>query len=156
MCTTRQWSIFLPMLVCHGIGARAASTGHCQNTKIRSKECKEWTRVSDYNENDRRGDGALKNRYVPFYIGSWLCKKLTARQDLSPFFPSPISLAPSQSTISLSFRVLHIMLTTKVPCHGCGRYFAPRGLSQHVSKTQDPHCRSALRTSQGQTGSFSI
>jgi hypothetical protein len=48
------------------------------------------------------------------------------------------------------------MPPTQAPCRGCGRFFAPRGLSQHVSKSQDPRCRSLLRTSQVVAGSSSI
>jgi hypothetical protein len=29
----------------------------------------------------------------------------------------------------------------RIRCNGCQRDFAPRGLSQHLSKTQDPRCR---------------
>ena len=43
-----------------------------------------------------------------------------------------------------------------IQCRGCGRSFAPRGLSQHVSKTHDPRCRSALKTSRPQAASPSI
>ena len=51
------------------------------------------------------------------------------------------------------------MLTStpsRTPCHGCGRFFAPRGLSQHVSKSRDPRCQAALRTSQARAAPFSI
>ena len=48
------------------------------------------------------------------------------------------------------------MLTTQVPCRGCGRFFAPRGLSQHVGKSRDPRCQNALRASRVQAASSSI
>ncbi|KAN0126472.1 hypothetical protein V8E52_000112, partial [Russula decolorans] len=39
------------------------------------------------------------------------------------------------------------MPTSKVQCHGCEKWFKPRGLSQHVSKTQERRCRDALAVS---------
>jgi hypothetical protein len=33
------------------------------------------------------------------------------------------------------------MLISKVQCHGCNKWFNHRGLSQHISRTQDTRCR---------------
>src|SRR6267142_3211556 len=35
------------------------------------------------------------------------------------------------------------MAMAQLQCFGCSKYFSPHGLSQHVSKTQDPHCHSS-------------
>ena len=48
------------------------------------------------------------------------------------------------------------MPNTQVPCHGCSRFFALCGLSQHVAKSLDLYCQSALKTSQVQVASSSI
>jgi hypothetical protein len=40
------------------------------------------------------------------------------------------------------------MLASQVQCHGCERWFSHRGLTQHISKTQDARCRDALTMSQ--------
>ena len=34
----------------------------------------------------------------------------------------------------------------KVLCSECNRFFTPRGYSQHVSKSRDPHCRGGNTT----------
>ena len=39
------------------------------------------------------------------------------------------------------------MTTAQIRCRGCDRVFSPRGLSQHLSKTQDAVCREAQSTS---------
>ncbi|KAF8489360.1 hypothetical protein F5888DRAFT_1808868 [Russula emetica] len=48
------------------------------------------------------------------------------------------------------------MLTSRVQCHGCDKWFSPRGLSQHVSKTQDTRCRDTVAASQVSAVSSSI
>ena len=79
--------------------------------------------------------------------------KKTAHQLVATLFFLPLISHPNPIRLS---RPLHlIMLTTQVPCRGCGRLFTPRGLSQHVSKTQDPRCRSAVSTSRVPTASSS-
>src|ERR1700730_10521446 len=40
------------------------------------------------------------------------------------------------------------MATAQVLCFGCNRKFSPRGLSQHVSKTQDLCCCSSSTAAQ--------
>ena len=37
---------------------------------------------------------------------------------------------------------------TRVRCPGCESEFTPRGLSQHVSRTEDSRCRDGIVTSQ--------
>jgi len=61
------------------------------------------------------------------------------------FFPRPSShlRAPTYR------RTPHPMTTAQVTCFGCNRKFAPRGLSQHVSKSRDPRCRASSVTRQG-------
>ena len=50
--------------------------------------------------------------------------------------------SPHQS-LRLCLPIQYIIML--IQCRGCGRSFAPRGLSQHLSKTHDPRCRSALK-----------
>ena len=40
------------------------------------------------------------------------------------------------------------MSATQIRCQGCNRNFTTRGLSQHMSKTQDSRCRAVYATSQ--------
>ena len=40
------------------------------------------------------------------------------------------------------------MSTIQIQCKGCNKHFTPRGLSQHISKTQRPSCRADYTTSQ--------
>ena len=58
----------------------------------------------------------------------------------------PISLPP------LTFN----MMASRVQCHGCERWFSPRGHSQHVSKTRDTRCRDVLTVSRAPRASSSI
>jgi hypothetical protein len=48
-----------------------------------------------------------------------------------------------QPRCNLVFGSIPTMSSTAVRCHGCGRLFTPRGLSQHISRTQRADCRSA-------------
>src|SRR6267154_1352658 len=74
-----------------------------------------------------------------------------------PLFPRLPSLTQSLAPSLPHFCPLQlIMLTAQVPCHGCSRLFVLRGLSQHVSKSSDPCCQSALRTSRAQVASLFI
>lgn len=36
------------------------------------------------------------------------------------------------------------MASTRIQCDGCARVFAPRSLSMHLRKTQDPRCRRSI------------
>ncbi len=47
-------------------------------------------------------------------------------------------------------------MTTLIHCQGCDSKFSPQGLSQHVSKSQDPRCQHAPITSQDLVLSLSI
>ena len=38
-------------------------------------------------------------------------------------------------------QALCVMSSVRIKCDGCTRLFAPSGLSQHLSRTQDPRCR---------------
>jgi hypothetical protein len=114
---------------------------------------KEWMSELITIRNDRCGDGASNNRCVSFYIWSWQFQNLTAQQDLffsphlSPHRSPPISLTPSCSVSPHLCTLQPVMPDAQVQCRGCGRRFVPRGLSEHVNKSRDPRCRSALRTS---------
>ena len=44
----------------------------------------------------------------------------------------------------------------QVQCFGCNRKFTPRGFSQHVSKSPDPHCRARPVTGEVQLATASI
>ena len=44
----------------------------------------------------------------------------------------------------------------QVQCFGCNRKFTPRGFSQHVSKSPDPHCRAGPVTGEVQSATASI
>jgi hypothetical protein len=78
--------------------------------------------------------------------------------------PGLAASLPSSPHLSLlwppSLQIFHLIMLTSTPsqtqCRGCGRVFAPRGLSQHVSKSRDPRCQAALRTSRAQAASSSI
>ncbi len=43
---------------------------------------------------------------------------------------------------------MNAMRPAQVRCPGCERDFTPRGLSQHVSRTEESCCRDAIATSQ--------
>ena len=101
--------------------------------------------------NDRCGYGASTNRSAPF-MSQAVQKKNGTSTCRHPFF-LPLISCPNPILPSCPLHL--IMLTTQVQCRGCGRPFTPRGLSQHVSKTQDPRCRSALSTSRVPTASSS-
>jgi hypothetical protein len=60
-----------------------------------------------------------------------------------------ISFAPSLHTLTASAahplqRLPTPMNTPQIRCHGCDRVFNPRGLSQHLSKTQNSVCHATL------------
>ena len=44
---------------------------------------------------------------------------------------------------NLVFGSIPAMSSTAIRCHGCGRFFTPLGLSQHISRTRRTDCRSA-------------
>src|SRR5216683_2111287 len=44
-------------------------------------------------------------------------------------------------TISIIGHLQHTMIPVQVRCQGCNKLFAPCGLSQHTSKSQNMHCR---------------
>src|SRR6266850_6636255 len=48
------------------------------------------------------------------------------------------------------------MAMAQLQCFYCSKYFSPHGLSQHVSKTQDPHCCSSSITPRFQFVSATI
>jgi len=48
------------------------------------------------------------------------------------------------------------MLPAQVQCPGCEKDFTPRGLSQHVARTQDLRCRRVVATSQSHLLSAAI
>ena len=87
--------------------------------------------------------------YVPFYTQR---RNSHANNGIAVVF-SPSSTIPSLITDTPFF---HPMLTPKVQCRGCQRWFLPRGLSQHVSKTQEMLCRDALTASRVPRVSSSI
>jgi len=56
--------------------------------------------------------------------------------------PFPLLSVPSSFSVAPFFRPsLLIVMTPKVQCHGCSRWFSPHGLSQHVSKSLEMRCR---------------
>ena len=87
--------------------------------------------------------------YVPFYTQR--CNS-HANNGIAVVF-SPSSTIPSLITDTPFF---HPMPTPKVQCRGCQRWFLPRGLSQHVSKTQETLCRDVLAASRVPRMSSSI
>src|SRR5258708_14885972 len=55
--------------------------------------------------------------------------------------PFPLLSVPSSFSVAPFFcPSLLIVMTPKVQCHGCSRWFSPRGLSQHVSKSLEMRC----------------
>ena len=61
---------------------------------------------------------------------------------LADFRVKPISFPPPPSLCSVSILVpYNSMIPAQVRCQGCDKAFTPRGLSQHVSKTQNERCR---------------
>ncbi len=56
--------------------------------------------------------------------------------------PFPLLSVPSSFSVAPFFRPsLLIVMTPKVQCHGCSRWFSPRSLSQHISKSLEMHCQ---------------
>ena len=97
----------------------------------------------------------LNNQCVSLLIPRTGSSKNNGTAGLPLFSLPPPSVTPPLSIYTIC--PLHIiMLTPKIPCHGCGRSFALRSLAQHVNKTHDPCCWSVLKTSQPQVASSSI
>jgi hypothetical protein len=72
---------------------------------------------------------------------------------LSPLISRPISdhrLHSSARRPPIFYPLNLIMSTSKVQCHGCEKWFSARGLSQHVSKTQERRCQDAFSASRVQ------
>ena len=97
---------------------------------------------------DRSGDGVhTRGTFLFIFASQYWLTNFVCRQ----FFP------PSNSDhhFSVSFLVTPTptMNTTRpaqVRCPGCEKDFTPRGLSQHVTRTQDLRCRRVVAMSQTQ------
>jgi hypothetical protein len=88
--------------------------------------------VSKTTRKDRYGDGGISLHLRGLkYLGGWT---YGARARSS--FPPIHSLVSSICITS--------NCTMRIRCDGCGRAFAPSGLSQHLSKTRDLRCRRSL------------
>ena len=98
------------------------------------------------------GMGPQQYVYMFLYLKR-AAPKTNGATELAPFPHLSLVLCPPSCYVPV---VYIIMLTTQIPCHGCGRLFSLRGLCQHVSKTQDPRCQNALRTSRVQAAPFSF
>src|SRR3979490_1231821 len=95
---------------------------------------------------DRNGDEVCTRGMSPFIFALqyWLIKFIHRLF----FFPSnvPSSLPPPTMNAALT-------PPTQVWCPGCEKGFTPRGLSQHVSRTQDLCCRRVVATSRSHLAS---
>ena len=70
-------------------------------------------------------------------LNTWELSQLEWVHGLSP----PCSFTVHLSNCKIQYR---LMSSVWVWCNGCGRGFTPSGLSQHLSKTQNPCCHHLL------------
>ena len=77
----------------------------------------------------------------------WLLTKVVRRQIV--FFPLlTLTIFFGPFLVTSTPPTMDVMRPAQVRCPGCERDFTPRGLSQHVTKTQDQRCRRVVATSQ--------
>jgi hypothetical protein len=85
--------------------------------------------------------------------------------NLPHFFLSPLQIfatifliGPPSSFLPVSFKCAFqfTMIPAQVRCRGCNKAFTPRGLSHHISKTQNMRCRRVNNPLWARFGSPSI
>ena len=99
---------------------------------------------SDTTRKDRNGDGTSSNKYVPFYTRIALKTNDVYSSHLF-FFLSLIAIPIAPSIV-----LCNSPMAAQVQCYGCNRVFSPRGLSQHITRSQDIRCRHKFTISDSQ------